>query len=289
MGSRRNILTSRMQRLPDRGLTKGLPGYYKRVYEIAYGGRPAVLIQLRDPTKLYVLDRYVEGMNSAATARANAPTLLADSRSQLRLVVTYEGTPVTDINMAAEAIRQLRRLRDYRTHERRITPPRYVARATDIAGRHGELRRFARLYALLLERVRRSQLGLKAGPGVEDPALSNFCHREDRVSLVDFDHYTPSIELEYQVGFTVGDALIASGAHVRSERELRLFASAVLQGVRDTWVRPEWAGFGLGFLSRLSTEFDDYTKGRHHARQYIREYAHDITFALRYCLSLCSE
>ncbi len=73
-----------MQRLPDRGLTKGLPGYYKRVYEIAYGGRPAVLIQLRDPAKLYVLDRYVEGMNAAASARANAPALLVDDRAPAR-------------------------------------------------------------------------------------------------------------------------------------------------------------------------------------------------------------
>ena len=278
-----------MQRLPDRGLAKDLPGYYKRVYEIAYKGRPAVLIQLRDPAKLYVLNRYVEGMNAAASARANAPTLLADDRAQLRLVVTYEGSPVREIKMAAEAVRQLRRLRDCRTHERRITPPRYVARAADIAGRHGELRSFARLYARLLEQVRSSQLGLKAGPGVEDPALSNFCHRDDGVSLVDFDHYTPSIELEYQAGFMVGDALIASRAHVRSERELRLFASTVLGEVQDTWVRSERASFGLGFLSRLSTEFDDYTRGSHRARRYIRGYARDITFALRYCLSLCSE
>ncbi len=282
-------LTFRMQRLPDRGLAKGLPSYYKRVYEIAYRGRPAVLIQLRDPAKLYVLDRYVEGMSSAAAARANAPTLLADDRSQLRLVVSYEGSPVTDVNMAAEAVRQLRRLRDHRSHERRVTPPRYVARAADIAGRHGELRRFARLYARLLEQLRRSRLVLKAGPGVEDPALSNFCYRDDRVSLVDFDHYTPSIELEYQAGFTVADALIAWRAHVRGSRELRLWASTVLREVQDTWVLPEWAGFGLGFLSRLSTEFDDYTQGSHHARRYIREYASDITFALHYCLSLCSE
>ena len=278
-----------MRRLPDRGLTKGLASYYKQVYEITYRGHPAVLIQLRDPAKLYVLDRYVEGMNAAATACANAPALLADDRSQLRLVVSYEGSPVTEIEMAAEAVRQLRSLRDYGSHERRVTPPRYVARAADIAGRHGELRRFARLYARLLEQLRRSQLRLKAGPGVEDPALSNFCHRDGRVSLVDFDHYTPSIELEYQAGFTVGDALIASGAHLRSERELRRWASTVLREVQDTWVQPEWAGFGLGFLSRLSTEFDDYTQGSHHARRYIGEYARDITFALGYCLSLCSE
>jgi hypothetical protein len=278
-----------MQRLPDRGLSKGLTGYYKRVYEIAHNGCPAVLIQLRDPAKRYVLDRYVEGMSAAATARANAPTLLVDDRAQLRLVVTYEGSPVTDVGMAAEAVGQLRRLRDHRLHERRVTPPRYVARAADIAGRRRELRRFAPLYARLLEQLRRSQLGLKAGPGVEDPALSNFCYRDDRVSLVDFDHYTPSIELEYQAGFTVGDALIASRAHVSSERELRLWASAVLRGVQETWVRNEWAGFGLGFLGRLSTEFDDYTRDSPHARRYIREYARDITFALRYCLSLCSE
>lgn len=278
-----------MQRLPDRGLTKGLPGYHKRVYEIAHGGRPAVLIQLRDPAKRYVLDRYVEGMNAAATARANAPALLVDDRAQLRLVVTYEGSPVTDIRLAAEAVRQLRRLRDYRSHERRVTPPRYVARAADIAGRHGELRRFASLYARLMEQLGRSQLGSKAGPGVEDPALSNFCYRDGRVSLVDFDHYTSSIEFEYQVGFTAGDALITSRAHIHSERELRLWASTVLREVQDTWVRPEWASFGLGFLSRLSTEFDDYAQDSPHARRYIREYARDITFTLQYCLFLCSE
>ena len=281
--------TSRVQRLPDRGLSKGLAGYYKRVYEIAHGGRPAVLVELRDPAKLYVLDRYVEGMNVAAAARANAPTLLEDNRSQLRLVVTHEGSPVTDVRMAAEAVRQLRMLRDHRPHERRVTPPRYVARAADIAGRRRELRRFAPLYARLLEQLRRSRLGSKAGPGVEDPALSNFCYRDDRVSLVDFDHYTPSIELEYQAGFAVGDALIASRAHVSSERELRLWASAMLLEVQETWARNEWAGFGLGFLGRLSTEFDDYTRDSPHARRYIREYARDITFALRYCLSLCSE
>jgi hypothetical protein len=215
--------------------------------------------------------------------------LLVDDRAQLRLVVTCEGSPVTDVGMAAEAVGQLRRLRDHRLHERRVTPPRYVARAADIAGRRRELRRFAPLYARLLEQLRRSQLGLKAGPGVEDPALSNFCYRDDRVSLVDFDHYTPSIELEYQAGFAVGDALIASRAHVSSERELRLWASAVLLEVQETWARNEWAGFGLGFLGRLSTEFDDYTRDSPHARRYIREYARDITFALRYCLSLCSE
>ena len=112
-------------------------------------------------------------MSSAATARGNAPTLLLDGRAQLRLVVTYEGSPVTDVRMAAEAVRQLRRLRDCRSHERRVAPPRYVVRAADIAGRHVERRRFARLYAQLLERVRRSRLVFKAGPGVEDPVLSN--------------------------------------------------------------------------------------------------------------------
>jgi hypothetical protein len=56
-----------MQRLPDRGLTKGLISYCKRVYEIAYKGHPAVLIELRDPARRYVLDRYVEGMRRAAT------------------------------------------------------------------------------------------------------------------------------------------------------------------------------------------------------------------------------
>ena len=75
--------------------------YYKRVYEIAYEGGPAVLIELRDPAKLYVLDRYVDGMQIADTARANAPRLLEDDRSQLRLVVSHEGSPVTDIRMAA--------------------------------------------------------------------------------------------------------------------------------------------------------------------------------------------
>jgi hypothetical protein len=158
-----------MQRLPDRGLTKGLPGYYKRVYEVAYGDRPAVLIQLRDPAKRYVLNRYVEGMNAAASTRANAPALLVDDRARLRLVVSYEGPPVAEIEMAAEAVRQLRRLRDYRPHEHRVTPPRYVARAADIAGRHGELRRFARLYARLLEQLRRSQLVSRAGPGSRTP------------------------------------------------------------------------------------------------------------------------
>jgi hypothetical protein len=278
-----------MQRLPDRGLTKGLASYYKRVYEIAYRDRPAVLIELRNPAKLYVLDRYVEGMKMAAAARANAPRLLEDDRSQLCLVVSHEGSPVTDIRMAAEAIRQLRRLRDHSLHERRVVPPRYVVRAAGVAGRHGELRWFARLYDQLVDQLRRSQLGLKAGPGVEDPALWNFCHRGDRVSLVDFDHYTPSIELEYQAGFTVGDALIVSRAHVRGEQELRLWTSTVLQQIQDAWVGPEWASFSLGFLSRLSTEFNDYAEGSHHARQYIREYARDITFALRYCLSLFSE
>ena len=278
-----------MQRLPDRGLTKGLPSYYKRVYEVAYEGDPAVLIELRDPAKLYVLDRYVEGMQMAAAARANAPRLLEDDRSQLRLVVSHEGTPVTDIRMAAEAIRQLRKLRDRGLHQRRVVPPRYVVRAADVAGRHGELRWFASLYGQLLDRLRRSRLRSKAGPGVEDPALWNFCHRGDRVSLVDFDHYTPSIELEYQAGFAVGDALIVSRAHVRGEQELRLWASTVLQQSQDAWVRSEWASFSLGFLSRLSTEFNDYAEGSHHARRYIREYARDITFALRYCLSRFSE
>ncbi len=278
-----------MQRLPDRGLAKGLVGYYKRVYEIAYRGRPAVLIEIRDPAKLYVLDRYVEGMEVASSARANAPRLLEDGRSQLRLVVSHEGSPVTDTRMAAEAIRQLRKLRDHSSHERRVVPPRYVVRAADVAGRHGELRRFAPLYDQFLDQLGRSQLGMKAGPGVEDPALWNFCHRGDRVSLVDFDHYTPSIELEYQAGFTVGDALIVSRAHVRGEQELRLWASTVLQQIPDAWVGPEWASFSLGFLSRLSTEFSDYAEGSHHARRYIREYARDITFALRYSLSRYSE
>ncbi len=278
-----------MQRLPDRGLTKGLATYYKRVYEVAYGDRPAVLIELRDPAKLYVLDRYVEGMEVAAAARANAPRLLEDDRSHLRLVVSHEGSPVTDIGMAAEALRQLRRLRDGSLHERRVVPPRYVVRAAGVAGRHGELRWFARLYDRLLKQLGRSRLGLKAGPGVEDPALWNFCHRGDKVTLVDFDHYTPSIELEYQAGFTVGDALIVSRAHVRGEHELRLWASTMLPEARDAWVGPGRASFGLGFLSRLSTEFDDYAEGSHHAREYIGEYARDIAFALRYCLSLFSE
>ena len=278
-----------MQRLPDRGLTKGLATYYKRVYEIAHEGGPAVLIELRDPAKLYVLDRYVEGMQMAATASANAPRLLEDDRPQLRLVVSHEGAPVTDIRMAAEAIRQLRKLRDRGLHERRVVPPRYVVRAADVAGRYRELRWFARLYDQLLDQLGRSQLALRAGAGVEDPALWNFCHRGDRVSLVDFDHYTPSIELEYQAGFTVGDALIVSRAHVRGEQELRLWTSAALQQSQDAWGRSEWASFSLGFLSRLSTEFNDYAEGSHHARQYIREYARDITFALRYCLSRFSE
>ena len=278
-----------MRRLPDRGLTKGLASYYKRVYMIAYKGRPAVLIELRDPAKLYVLDRYVEGMQMAATASANAPRLLVDDRKQLRLVVSHEGAPVTDIRLAAEAIRQLRKLRDRSLHERRVVPPRYVVRAADVAGRHGELRWFARLYDQLLDQLRRSQLGLRAGPGVEDPALWNFCHRGDRVSLVDFDHYTPSIELEYQAGFTVGDALIVSRAHVSCEQELRLWASTVLRGVQDAWVRSEWASFSLGFLSRLSTEFSDYEEGSDHARRYIRAYTRDITFAFRHCLSRFSE
>ena len=278
-----------MQRLPDRGLTKGLTGYYKRVYEIAYKGDPAVLIELRDPARLYVLDRYVEGMRMAATAHANAPRLLEDVRPQLRLVVSHEGVPVTDIRMAAEAIRQLRKLRDRGLHERRVVPPRYIVRAADVAGRHGELRWFARLYDQLLDRLGRSQLGLKAGPGVEDPALWNFCHRGSRVSLVDFDHYIPSIELEYEAGFTVGDALIVSRAHVRGEQDLRLWASTVLRQIPDDWMKPQWASFGLGFLSRLSTEFNDYAEGSHRARQYIRGYARDITFALRYCLSRFSE
>jgi len=278
-----------MQRLPDRGLTKGLADYYKRVYEIAHKSHPAVLVVLCDPAKLYVLDRYVEGMQMAAAARANAPRLLEDNRSQLRLIVSHEGSPLTDIRMAAEAIRQLRKLRDCRLHERRVVPPRYVVRAADVAGWHGELRWFARLYHQLIDQLSRSQLGLKAGPGVEDPALWNFCHRGDRVSLVDFDHYTPSIELEYQAGFTVGDALIVSRAHVHSERELRHWASTTLQQIPDAWTGPEWASFSLGFLSRLSTEFSDYAKGSHHARQYISKYARDITFALRYCLSLHSE
>ena len=191
--------------------------------------------------------------------------------------------------MAAEAIRQLRKLRVRNLHERRVVPPRYVIRAADVAGQHGELRWFARLYHQLIDQLRRSQLGLKAGPGVEDPALWNFCHRGDRVSLVDFDHYTPSIELEYQAGFTVGDTLIVSRAHVHGEQELRRWASMVLQQIQDTWVAPEWASFSLGFLSRLSTEFSDYAEGSHHARRYIREYTRDITFALRYCLSRFSE
>ncbi len=278
-----------MQRLPDRGLTKGLASYYKRVYEIAYRDHPAVLIELRDPAKLYVLDRYVEGMKVATAVRANAPRLLEDDRSQLRLVVSHEGLPVTDVRMAAEVILQLRRLRDHSLHERRVIPPRYVVRAADVAGRHRELRWFARLYGQLVNQLLRSQLILKGGPGVEDPALWNFCHRGDRVSLVDFDHYTPSIELEYQAGFTVGDALIVSRVHVRGKHELRLRASTVLQQGQDAWVRPQWTSFSLGFLSRLSTEFSDYAEGSHHAHQYIREYARDIAFALRYCLSLLSE
>ena len=270
-------------------MIKDLPGYYKRVYETAHRDHPAVLIELRDPAKLHVLDLYVEGMELAAAACANAPRLLKDDRSRLRLVVSHEGAPVTDIRMAAEAIRQLRKLRDHRLHGRRVVPPRYVVRAADVAGRYGELRWFAGLYDQLLDQLRRSRLGFKAGPGIEDPALWNFCHRGDRVSLVDFDHYTPSIELEYQAGFMVGDALIVSKAHARGEHELRLWSSKVLEQIPDAWARPEWASFSLGFLSRLSTEFNDYAEGSHHARQYIREYAGDITFALRYCSSLFSE
>ena len=252
-----------MQRLPDRGLTKGLASYYKRVYEIAYGGDPAVLIALRNPAKLYVLDRYVEGMRMAAAARANAPRLLEDDRSQLRLVVSHEGEPVTDVRMAAEAIRQLRKLRESSLHQRRVVPPRYVVRAAGVAGRHEELRWFANLYDQLLDHLGRSQLSSKAGPGVADPALWNFCHRGDRVSLVDFDHYTPSIELEYQAGFTVGDALIVSRAHVHGEQDLRLWASAVLKQIQDDWGRSEWAGFSLGLLSRRSTELNEYAERRY--------------------------
>ena len=278
-----------MRRLADRGLSKGLANYYKRVYEIVHRDRPAVLIELIDPAKLYVLDRYLEGMQTAAAARANAPRLLEDDRSRLRLVVSHEGPPVTDIRMAAEAIGQLQKMRDRGSHERQLVPPRYVVRAADVAGRQGDLRPFARLYHELTDRLKRSRLRLEAGPGIEDPALSNFCSRGNGVSLVDFDHYAPSIELEYQAGFMVGDALIVSRAHVRGEQELRLWASTVLQQTPDPWVGPQWASFSLGFLSRLSTEFKDYEEGSHHARQYLGEYSRDITFALRYCCSLCSK
>jgi hypothetical protein len=45
-----------MQRLPDRGLSKGLASYCERVHEIAYEGHPAVLIELRDPASCLVLN-----------------------------------------------------------------------------------------------------------------------------------------------------------------------------------------------------------------------------------------
>ncbi|NCS31957.1 hypothetical protein GW793_00515 [bacterium] len=264
-----------VRRLEDRGVQKSILDYRKQVHLVALdSGKKAVLVEIKDAKYRPIYRKNVQGLIICSEQNINAPHLLADDDVGMQFLMSYVGENILNEDYSTNdllklGMSELEKLNRVNQTSVEFRLPRYLADGLKVYLDNG-IKTIIPNYEQAVGFLNNQNDTYKYGFGLEDPSPSNFCYDGQKVSLIDFDNFSTTVNFEYSIGFMIADLLVRRNQHFGSINTLRNATTSILG----------FEGFGLqfytGILSLLSTFILDIRVDEERASGSIQQWKNEI-------------
>ncbi len=252
------------KRLTDRGFRRGIPAYRKNVFRIFSNNNTYILIKILNKKYKPIWNKNIKGVNICQDLKINAQRLIQKKETSLELLVSDVGENIAEFkekkipHLISLGIIELKKLNQHKQYKLNFHLPRYLKKLLTIK-KDGYLREFDCVFKISSE-LSDIKIENLYGYGLEDPSITNFCYKDKKVSLIDFDNFRENINFEYELGFMTADLLFINKIKFSNQKNLENY---FFKFIRDEYKKIKVDDrlkiqFFTGMLSLFSTLMIDY-------------------------------